>query len=66
LLADPASSSGWLDHPPDRPQEGGHLAGDRCDRDRRPLSGRDQPPIAGAQPNLRFPGNLSNCLRQAL
>jgi hypothetical protein len=44
----------------DRPQEGGHLAGDRSDHDRQLLAGIAQPAIAGAQPDLRFPGDVAH------
>src|SRR5829696_4362269 len=62
----PHSISGEVHHPPNRPQKGGHLTGDRRHRHRRPLAGRDEPPIAGAQPNLGLPGDLANRFGQAL
>lgn len=48
----------------DRPQEGGYLARDRGRSDRQLLAGGAQPAIAGAQPDLAFPGDIADAFGQ--
>jgi hypothetical protein len=50
----------------DGPQEGGHLAGDRGDDDWGLLADGAEPTIAGAQADLRLPGDVANRVGQPL
>ena len=50
----------------DRPQKGGHLACDGRHHDWQLLAGIAQPAIAGAEPDLRFPGNIAHGFGQSV
>ena len=52
--------------PGDGPDKAGQLAGDRGGDDIGRLAGAGEPAIAGAEPSLRFPGDLTDCLWQFL
>ncbi len=52
--------------PSDRPQEADHLACNGSGDDHLGFAGRRRAAIAGAQPDLGFPGDIADSLRQAL
>jgi hypothetical protein len=52
------------DLPSDRPQESGHLAGNRSHDDGRLLAHGAEAAIASAQTDLRLPGDVAHRLRQ--
>src|SRR5215211_1686323 len=55
-----------LDLARDRPGEGGHLAGDRGGDHVDVLAGSYEPPEAGAEPELRLPGNCPHLFRRLI
>ena len=51
---------------PDGPEEGRHLARDRCDHDGPRLPFDPEPTVAAAKAGLRLPGNIPDAVRQAI
>jgi hypothetical protein len=62
MLADIGVRGCDLHLPRDGPEEAHELAGNRGDRHDLGLAACEQPPVPGAEPDLRFPGNLADSL----